>query len=265
MWGGRDVGGFFSDFVFFDAVLLVLSCIIGTLVIIDSLYALCTNAQPSFSLAAFLSSLTSPTTSLLAIYHTDVPIPSPSSLSSSPNHTTPSSSSSPYTPHPLTLLRYLATTILTMHSFPQTLARKRAVEKSRSEPLFGIEEGTEGVLVGLGANDARGCVVEMEFRRKSGRGVEEWVFVPALGLGASEGGGIVLLEDQELFRREVVGEEVEVERGTFELGLTEKQRREREGVVLPYFDAQKGEGGEGGRILYDMGVEDDFDEEEDEI
>jgi elongator complex protein 5 len=40
--------------------------------------------------------------------------------------------------------------------------------------------------------------------------------------------------------------------------------RDREGVVLPYFDAQKG-GGEGGRILYDMGEEDDFDEEEDEI
>ena len=46
--------------------------------------------------------------------------------------------------------------------------------------------------------------------------------------------------------------------------------------MLPYFDAQKlgsgigaggdGEGvGEGGRILYDMGSEDDFDEEEDEI
>ena len=58
---------------------------------------------------------------------------------------------------------------------------------------------------------------------------------------------------------------------TFELGLTERQRQEREGVVLPYYDAQKAaeqgiDGpGEGGRILYDMGVEDDFDEEEDEI
>ena len=51
---------------------------------------------------------------------------------------------------------------------------------------------------------------------------------------------------------------------TFELGLTKKQREDREGVVLPYFDAQKGDG-EGGRILYDMGEEDDFDEEEDEI
>jgi elongator complex protein 5 len=49
--------------------------------------------------------------------------------------------------------------------------------------------------------------------------------------------------------------------------LTEKQRRDREGVVLPYFDAQKGEWGtgEGGRILYEMDRVDDFDEEEDEI
>jgi elongator complex protein 5 len=53
---------------------------------------------------------------------------------------------------------------------------------------------------------------------------------------------------------------------TFNLGLTEKQRRDREGVVLPYFDAQvEVGGGEGGRILYEMGREDDFDEEEDEI
>lgn len=53
---------------------------------------------------------------------------------------------------------------------------------------------------------------------------------------------------------------------TFNLGLTDKQRSDREGVVLPYFDAQREEGmGEGGRILYDMGEEDDFDEEEDEV
>lgn len=58
---------------------------------------------------------------------------------------------------------------------------------------------------------------------------------------------------------------------TFNLGLTEKQKRDREGVVLPYFDAQKDGGasgpGDGGRILYEMGAEDreDFDDEEDEI
>ena len=49
-------------------------------------------------------------------------------------------------------------------------------------------------------------------------------------------------------------------------GLSEKERRDREGVRLPYLDAQNEGGiGEGGRILYDMGVEDVFDDEEDEI
>jgi elongator complex protein 5 len=58
---------------------------------------------------------------------------------------------------------------------------------------------------------------------------------------------------------------MDTEDSTFALGLTAKQRADREGVVLPYVDAQKGHGGEGGRIFYDMGPEDDFDEEEDEI
>lgn len=230
-----------------------------TLLILDTLYPLTTH--PTLTLSSFLSSLTSPTTSLLAIYHTDIPLPSPS-----PSNTTP------YIPSPLTLLHYLATTILTTHSLSQTLARKRATEKSTPEPLFGLEEEREGVLVGTGANDRRGVVVRMEYRRKSGRGVEEWFFLPELSQKEEK---VVLLDDHELFRRSVGGVDeaglegrgdgLGVEMATFELGLTEKQRRDREGVVLPYFDAQKGEGGGGGRILYDMGVEDDFDEEEDEI
>lgn len=129
--------------------------------------------------------------------------------------------------------------------------------------------------MGRGANgDGRGMVLEMEYRRKSGRGVEEWFFLPSeRGGGRIRGEGIGLLVDEEGWRRDEEGEGegvgvgagVGVEEATFELGLTEKQRGERERVVLPYFDAQKGKGGGGGRILYDLGVEDDFDEEEDEI
>lgn len=59
-------------------------------------------------------------------------------------------------------------------------------------------------------------------------------------------------------------DEEEEPESTFSLGLTEKQKKDREGVVLPYFDAQSG-GGDGGRILYEMGREDDWDPEEDEI
>lgn len=222
-----------------------------------------------------------------------------------------SSSSSAYQPPPLTLLQYLATTILTVHSFPQTVAKTRAAEKSLAEPVFGLAEEKDGVLLGAGANDPRwGMVVEMEFRRKSGRTVSERFYVPrdvdpgfkivgnraSLGNGNSDGKSSsrstttttttpMLLADHPLYRRPIIpsaesaahaqsggggeGDE-ELISSTFDLTLTSKQRDDRAGVVLPYFDAQRGEGGGGGgggggRILYNMGVEDDFDEEEDEI
>lgn len=147
------------------------------------------------------------------------------------------------------------------------------------EPVAGLGEGAEGVLQGVGANGSEGVVLEVEHRRKSGRGVREWYFLPRNGVGKAAGAvsgarttreTIILLEDHPAYRPVVqegagagAGEEVP-ESTTFELGLTERQRQAREGVVLPYYDAQKG-GVEGGRILYDMGEEDDFDEEEDEI
>ncbi len=157
------------------------------------------------------------------------------------------------------------------------LARKAAADKSLAEPVFGLAEEVEGVVKGLGGNDRKGVVVEMEYRRKSGRAIGEWFFLPTLGFTSLDGGAakmvkerVVLLEDHPLYRRlpaeyDAAGEDEGGVDTTFNLGLTEKQRRDREGVVLPYLDAQKEEGGVGGRILYDMGEEDDFDEEEDEI
>ena len=208
---------------------------------------------------ALLSSFISPTVSLLALYHTDVP--------------GPISHSSSYAPAPSTLLKYLATTILTVHSLHHVISRKRAGERSHVEPSFGLGENVEGVLQGLGANGMTGLVFEMEHRRKSGRGVKEWYFMPYQSeLGSVPVGKtretISLLEDHPDYRptsdlsANTGGDGSE--QTTFELGLTDKQRQDRDGVELPYFDAQKG-GGEGGRILYDMGSEDDFDEEEDEI
>lgn len=188
-----------------------------------------------------------------------------------------------YAPSPLKLLNYLATAILTVHSFTQTLARKRAADKSLSEPVFGIAEEREGVILGMYANEPKSIVLEMEYRRKSGRGIKEWFYLPLIGNSDLEtvagkrnthlstgAGKIILLEDHPLYlpQEVVMAKEYRPaleETSTFELGLTAKQKADREGVVLPYFDAQKGEGGEGGRIVYEMGVEDDFDEEEDEI
>jgi elongator complex protein 5 len=243
-----------------------------TLLIIDTLNTLSTNPSTSFHLSPFLSSLLiSPSISLLSTYHLDIPLPSPSHPSNQ------------YTPDALTTLTYLATAILRTATLSHTLARKRARDRSLQEPEFGLREGREGVIVGLKGEKVDGMVVEMEIRRKSGRGVVETFVLcpPAPSSGpvkSPELSSVMLLDEHPLYAStpselgstEGQGGDEEVET-TFNLGLTEKQKRDREGVVLPYFDAQKEGGalgaGEGGRILYEMGAEDreDFDDEEDEI
>jgi elongator complex protein 5 len=249
------------------------------LLIVDSLAsltALSVKPSSSFNLTAFLSSLLQPApplsgaqaaVSVVAVYHTDIPL---------------STAATPYSPSPLSLLSYLATTIITLHSLPILLAAKAAEQRSLAAPLFGLAQEADGIIIGLKSlaktlkPEHRGVVLELEHRRKSGRGVHEWYFLPsetpvkqAQPVSAQTfKESTILLDDHPLFQRakDEVSEE-DLSGMTFELGLTDRQRQEREGVVLPYFDAQKGGGGpgEGGRILYDMGVEDDFDEEEDEI
>ena len=187
----------------------------------------------------------------------------------------------PYAPQPLDLVTYMATSVITCKSFAHCLAAKAAKERSLPEPSHGLLQGAEGVVQCLGANDHRGIVLEAEFRRKSGRPESETYFlrpgrpsdyhtpIGNLPFGTLKQEFVILLDQVTAYASKDVaglvnaaGNEIE---STFNLGLTDKQKQAREGVVLPYFDAQKGEGGEGGRILYDMGSEDDFDEEEDEI
>lgn len=187
----------------------------------------------------------------------------------------------PYAPQALDLVIYMATSVITCKSLAHCLAAKAAKERSLPEPTHGLLQEAEGVVQCLEANDRRGIVLEAEFRRKSGRPEGETYFLrpgrrsdyhaPASGLpfGTLKQEFVILLDQLPIYatpetKGTVSGADAELE-STFNLGLTDKQKQAREGVVLPYFDAQKGEGGEGGRILYDMGSEDDFDEEEDEI
>lgn len=215
----------------------------------------------------YMSSFLSPTNpnlhiSLLAVYHQDIPT---------------WHSSQSYAPSPLSLFTYLATTIITVHSLLHILAQKAARDRSQVPPVFGLEEESNGMIIGKVDQPKalvghEGIALEIEHRRKSGRSVAEWYFLPAASRYHAQHAKevVTLLEDHPLYRPQdfdgAQNQESWEPESTFELGLTERQRRERENVVLPYFDAQKGEGpGEGGRILYDMGEEDDFDEEEDEI
>ncbi|KAI0133113.1 histone acetylation protein 2 [Hypoxylon sp. NC0597] len=240
------------------------------LLVIDTLNSLA-SSTPS-NLALFLSSLITPAVSLVGVYHTDVPLVLPRSFNE-------------YEPHPLTTLSHLATAILRVSSLYQAIERRKAQNRSLQEPEWGLDEGREGVLIGLGGEKkvaaGEGLVLEMELRRRSGRAVaEKFVLVPRtvqmqkqVQNGKIETSKLCLLSDHPSFKDPTDAEQGgaagdgdgEMET-TFNLGLTEKQRKDREGIVLPYFDAQKDIGaGEGGRILYEMGREDDFDDEEDEI
>lgn len=196
----------------------------------------------------------------MATYHADVPLAlAPAALSE-------------YEPHPLTVLNHLATAVLRVSSLHQAVEKRRARDRSLPEPAWGLAEGREGVLVGVKGpvSGGGGVVVEMELRRRSGRAVVERFVLETQGSSAAAG-ALSLLSDHPLFAAppgadDDQGEDEDLAETTFNLGLTEKQRKDRDGIVLPYFDAQKDVGGgEGGRILYEMGREDDFDDEEDEI
>ncbi|KAL5117065.1 hypothetical protein ACEQ8H_005024 [Pleosporales sp. CAS-2024a] len=186
-----------------------------------------------------------------------------------------------YAPQPLELLQYMATCVMHCRSFAHALAIKAAKERSLAEPTFGLLQSAEGVVQCLDANSCAGMVLDVEFRRKSGRPHVESYFLreaeatdylaPAAGLavGKLKAEFVTVLDWVPAYNAPVVTDMINgaadrIE-STFNLDLTERQKQAREGVVLPYLDAQKAEGGEGGRILYDMGSEDDFDEEEDEI
>jgi len=186
-----------------------------------------------------------------------------------------------YAPESLELVKYMATTVITCKSLSHMLAFKAAEERSLARPTHGLFQGAEGIVQCLDANDYRGIVLHGEFRRKSGRPESEFFFlreardsdynapVPGIVVGTLKKEFVILLDQLPAYTSPeimiLVNAAIADIESTFNLGLTDKQKEAREGVVLPYFDAQKEEGGEGGRILYDMGAEDDFDEEEDEI
>lgn len=238
------------------------------LVIVDSLHDLLNDKKIDMSALFNLVAMKYKST-LIGVWHQDL----------IPNH----DPNDAYAPQPIELVRYMATAIITCKSFAHELASKAAKERSLLEPTHGLLQSAEGVVQSLGANDYRGIVLEAEFRRQSGREESGTYFlrpaliddyqVPAPGatFGVLKQEFITLLDLVPAYASKEIMAKANTDtdelQSTFNLGLTDKQKEARDGVVLPYFDAQKtlGDAGDGGRILYDMGAEDDFDEEEDEI
>ena len=271
------------------------------LIVLDALNPFLGSARSADALhiPGFLSALiTGPSVSLVATYHTDVPLITPSAAAA---HGSGGGGANEYAPQALATLTHLATAVLRTGSVRREVDRRAARARSRPDPGWGVGEGREGVVLGFrrvvggggreeggGLPDRSiGLVLDMELRRRSGRAVaERFVLVPGASTSAPttttittttpprKASRIFLLAEHPLFldpttttTTDGAGEGDEEPASTFDLGLTDKQRRDRAGVVLPYFDAQTdvGSAAEGGRILYEMGREDDFDDEEDEI
>lgn len=261
-WGNRSATDILKD------IQKAMSDHKESLVIVDNMYDAV--VSKNIDIAAFFDLVVMKHGStLVGVYHNDM-IPEATA-----------SGSNAYAPDPLQLLKFMATTIITCQSLSHVLAAKAARERSLPEPTFGLLSGAEGIVQCLNANDQRGIVLQAEFRRKSGRPETQTYFLrpasitdyhaplPNQVIGTLKQEFVTLLAQHPAYASKEIaglvsaaGNEMET---SFNLNLTDKQKAAREGVILPYFDAQKGEGGEGGRILYDMGEEDDFDEEEDEI
>ncbi len=234
----------------------------GALVIIDTLNPATITFRDR--IPAFLSNIISAAVSVVAGYHTDMPL-APAFKTDEPD--------------PLDVLCHLATAIIRVSSLFRTIEQKKARDRGLPEPNWG--PGLLGMMVG-DVNKKHDLppgvvVLDMEIRRKSGRAeVDKFVLWP--GEKTENGvapGNITLLSDHPLMAAPTDLEQTDGGSGkdaedtmetTFDLGLTDKQRKDREAVVPPYFDAQTNIGsGEGGRILYEMSREDDFDEEEDDV
>jgi elongator complex protein 5 len=118
----------------------------------------------------------------------------------------------------------------------------------------------DGVVSAIGSNTSQRMVISVEYRKKSGRTISE-----SFTLDIPSGKIDILNTPVEKSRQDGISLDFGT---TFNLGMTERQKKTKEDVVLPYFSAQglpRDESHEDGvgDIEYTLDAEDDFDDEED--
>lgn len=210
-----------------------------SLIIIDSL-----NYLNSTNLTQFISSIASPSTVIIATYHRDVP--DSLSFNSSDNDIMDNYPSS------LELLQFMATTIFEIspilpnsvddHDQLYDMIENFNIPRGLNNPLFNL------LLIN---------------RRKSGRSLKynfqidsrkhEYLLINENDTNSSSGNNN---NNNEL-------ETPEMLQGltTFNLTTSEKQKRAKEQVNLPFLEAQQ-YGSSGGAIVYEYEKDDDYDEED---
>lgn len=208
-------------------------------------------ASNAAHLPTFLSSLIAMAPGRIcvcSIYHSDIP------LVSYPTHL----------PTPDTLLTYLATTIISVQSLNHVLLNLDAQRRSRTSKID-LDLENRDIFTVLGSNDVI-SYLSLEHRRKSGRGVTETSLYNAQShciLHTTDIKGLessVEKETQEELGEDVLG---------FKIDLSDRQKIDRDGVVLPHFSAQQEattddhvKAQKAGTIYYEPDSGDDFDAED---
>lgn len=191
------------------------------LVIIDSL-----NYLPATDLAALISGLVLPSTSVVACFHKDAPSPL-----------------SPGYPNSLSLLKYISQSVLEVE--PAKIEDSEELESKLALFQFPVNQGLNLTKFKL----------YMTCRRKSGKAVN-YEFLVDCESHAYD----VYKSDKE---EELVDDEALLKGlTTFNLTSNSKQKLARELVDLPFMEAQTELGKFGGAIVYEFEKDDDYDEED---
>ncbi|CEP64051.1 Elongator subunit IKI1 LALA0_S10e01112g [Lachancea lanzarotensis] len=192
------------------------------LVVIDSI-----NSISSGSLVQFVTQLASPSVTLLAVFHKDVPEYRSVELENYPSS--------------LYLLKFMASSIMEVRPF--------TIDSAAEQDL---DSGLQKLDIPTGLNDSVYKLV-LTNRRKSGRALtyafkcdaETHSFTPIQNIDST-----VDPEDSEAFEGLT----------TFNLGTSNKQKVAKEQVALPFLEAQTFN--TGGAIVYEFEKDDDYDEED---
>ncbi|KTW26679.1 hypothetical protein T552_02687 [Pneumocystis carinii B80] len=161
-----------------------------------------------------------------------------------------------YYPLPSELLSYISTTIISIQSLSHKIAIKNAKDKALTTPLEN-DSYIEGVIVALDSNDTSGIFIDTEHRRKNGKCIhEESVLMLKTGV-------IKSIVDIEQFKKKtyIIEKQIEDLNINFNLTLTDKQKKQKENVILPHFKSQTIYQPES-LIFYTPDSEDDLDEED---
>lgn len=199
-----------------------------TLIVVDSL-----NYIPTEELSSFISGCIIPGTSLLGVFHTNIPQSQPTVI----NH-----------PSPINILSFIASSIFEV----DPLLDEEKIDEEALE--IAINKLQTPINVHLNSSTYK---LTLTNRRKSGRSLTYRyvidsakksieVYTPALGSEEAR-------EEDEALLKDLT---------TFNLTTNSKQKLAREQVDLPFMQAQEALGSSGGAIVYEFEKDDDYDEED---